>query len=158
MEVRSLIGEVPHARKNKNKKKVGVYRCHQESRPWIEIQVGVGVCGLYLVTTLFVYMKNLTVWLQWVKKSERCSVMSLWPHGLQPARLLCPWDFPGKNTGVGCHFLLQGIFLTQGSNLSLLHYRQTFLLSEPPGKTVTSVKTHLNVVVREKSDRMCSSI
>ena len=37
------------------------------------------------------------------------SVMSdsLWPHGLQPARLLCPWDFPGKRTGVGCHRLLQ---------------------------------------------------
>ena len=32
----------------------------------------------------------------------------LWPHGLQPARLLCPWSFPGKNTGVGCHFLFQG--------------------------------------------------
>ena len=32
---------------------------------------------------------------------------SLQPHGLQPTRLLCPWDFPGKNTGVGCHFLLQ---------------------------------------------------
>ena len=31
-------------------------------------------------------------------------------------RLLCPWDSPGKNTGMGCHFLLQGIFLTQGSN------------------------------------------
>ena len=31
-----------------------------------------------------------------------------------------PWNFPGKNTGVGCHFLLQGIFLTQGSNLSLV--------------------------------------
>ena len=30
------------------------------------------------------------------------------PHGLQPTRLLCPWDFPGKSTGVGCHFLLQG--------------------------------------------------
>ena len=45
----------------------------------------------------------------------------LWPHGLWPNRLLCPWDFPGKNTGVGCHFLLQGIFLTQGSNLHLLH-------------------------------------
>ena len=39
---------------------------------------------------------------------------SLWSHGLQPARLLCPWEFPGKNTGVGCHFLLQGIFPTQG--------------------------------------------
>ena len=37
---------------------------------------------------------------------------SLWPHGLQPAKLLCPWDFLGKNTGGGCHFLLQGIFLT----------------------------------------------
>ena len=42
-------------------------------------------------------------------------------------------DFPGKNTGVGCHFLLQGIFLTQGSNPGLQHCRQT-LLSEPPGK------------------------
>ena len=31
-------------------------------------------------------------------------------HGLQPAKFLCPWDFPGKNTGVGCHFLLQGIW------------------------------------------------
>ena len=49
---------------------------------------------------------------------------SLQPHGLQPTRLLCPWDFPGKNTGVGCHFLLQGIFLTQGSNPDLLHCRQ----------------------------------
>ena len=31
---------------------------------------------------------------------------SLWPHGLQPTRLLRPWDFPGKSTGVGCHCLL----------------------------------------------------
>ena len=35
---------------------------------------------------------------------------SLWPHGLYPTRLLCPWDSPGKNTGVGHHALLQGIF------------------------------------------------
>ena len=45
---------------------------------------------------------------------------SLQPHGLQPTRLPCPWDSPGKNTAVGCHFLLQGIFLTQGSDLHLL--------------------------------------
>ena len=45
---------------------------------------------------------------------------SLRPHGLQPARLFCPWDFPGKNTGVSCHFLVQGTFLTQGFNLYLL--------------------------------------
>ena len=46
------------------------------------------------------------------------------PHELQPTRLLCPWDFLGKSTGVGCHFILQGIFLTRGSNLGLLHCRQ----------------------------------
>ena len=39
-------------------------------------------------------------------------------------RLLCPWDIPGKNTAVGCDFLLQRIFPTQGSNLGLLHYGQ----------------------------------
>ena len=42
----------------------------------------------------------------------------------QPTRLHCPRDSPGKNTGVGCYLLLQGIFLTQGSNLHLLHCRQ----------------------------------
>ena len=50
---------------------------------------------------------------------------SLRPHGLQSTRLLCPWDFPGNSTGVDCHFLLQGIFPTQGSNPGLLHRRQT---------------------------------
>ena len=51
---------------------------------------------------------------------------SLRPHGLGPTRLLSPWDFLGKSTGVGCHFLLQGIFLTQGSNPGLQHCRQMF--------------------------------
>ena len=54
--------------------------------------------------------------------------VSLQPHGLWPARLLCPWNSPSKNTGVGCHSLLQGIFLTNRSNLCLLcllHCRQT---------------------------------
>ena len=52
------------------------------------------------------------------------SCLTLCSPRLKPARLLCPWDSPGKNTGVGCHPLLQGIFLTQGSNPSLLHCRQ----------------------------------
>ena len=56
------------------------------------------------------------------------SCPTLQPHGLWPASLLCPGDFPG-NTGVGCHALLQGIFLTQGSNLGLLCCRQ--ILSHP---------------------------
>ena len=49
---------------------------------------------------------------------------SLQPYGLQPTRLLYQWDSPGKNIGVGSHFLLQGIFLTQGLNSGLLHRRQ----------------------------------
>ena len=39
------------------------------------------------------------------------------------AHQACPWDFPGKNTGAGCHFLLQGIFVTWGSNPWLLHWQ-----------------------------------
>ena len=50
---------------------------------------------------------------------------SVQPRGLQPARPLCPWDPPNKNTGVGCHFLFQEIFPTQGSNTGLPHCRQT---------------------------------
>ena len=46
---------------------------------------------------------------------------SLRLHGMNPARVLCPWNSPGKNTGVGCHFLLQGIFPTQGLNMHLLY-------------------------------------
>ena len=55
-----------------------------------------------------------------------CSVVSdsLGPHGMLLTGLLCPWNFPGKNTEVGCHFLLQGIFLTQGLNPGLLHCKQ----------------------------------
>ena len=58
--------------------------------------------------------------------SVSCSVMSnsLRLHGLSPTRLLCPWSFLGKNTGVGCHSLLQCFFPTQGSNPGLLHCRQ----------------------------------
>ena len=51
---------------------------------------------------------------------DKLCLTLLWAHGLQPARLLCPWDFPIKNTGVGFNFLLLGIFPTQGSNLHLL--------------------------------------
>ena len=48
---------------------------------------------------------------------------SLQPHGLQPIRLLYPWDFPGKDTGVVCHFLLWGILSTHWSNPLNLHCR-----------------------------------
>ena len=68
------------------------------------------------------------------------------PHGVglichpMPARIPCPWDFPGKNTGVSCRSLLQGIFLTQGSNPHLLHCRQIlyhWATREAPGLALT---------------------
>ena len=61
-------------------------------------------------------------------------VQLLATFGLQPAGLFSPWDFPGKDAGVGCHFLLQGIFHIQGSNLSLLHWQVDLFTTEPPGR------------------------
>ena len=58
---------------------------------------------------------------------------------MEPARLLRPWDSPGKNPGVGCHFLLQGIFPTQGSNPGLLHCGQTTTIWAP-GKPLVFLK------------------
>ena len=73
--------------------------------------------------------KPSTVGLSKDEKSESVShsvvSYSLWPYGPQPARLLCPWDAPGQNTGVGCRSRLQGVFPTQGLNPGLLHRRQT---------------------------------
>ena len=71
-----------------------------------------------------------------------CSVVldSLRPHGLQPTRLLCPWNSPGKNTGVGFHSLLQGIFPTQGLNFCLfclLHWQVGSLPLAPPGNSLS---------------------
>ena len=80
---------------------------------------------------------------------HRCSVTQSWltlqPHALQPVRLLCPWDSPGKNTGVGCHFLLQAILPTEGLNLGLLHCRQIlyplsqYIFSPPLGIWLSEV-------------------
>ena len=55
-----------------------------------------------------------------------------------PWTVLCPWDFPGYSTGMGCHFLLQGIFPTQGSSpslLHLLHWQVGSLQLAPRGKS-----------------------
>ena len=64
-------------------------------------------------------------------------------------RLLYPWNFPGKNTGAGCHFLLQGIIRTQRSNwhlLGLLHWQVDSLPLPPPGKpTHTHTHTHTHI-------------
>ena len=73
-------------------------------------------------------------------QEEKSSIESdtLWPHGVQPARFLCPWASPGKNIGVSCHALFQGILMTQGSNphfLHLLHLQMGSLPLAWPGKS-----------------------
>ena len=73
----------------------------------------------YLLLLVFIVL----IW--WSNLMHACSVMSNYsatPWTVAP-RLLCPWNFPGKNTGMACHFPLQGIFLTQGQNQCLLHWQ-----------------------------------
>ena len=72
---------------------------------------------------------------------------SMWPYGLQPARLLCPWDSPDKNTGVGCHALLQGIFPTHGLNPCLLHWQADSLPLLPPGKPQEIFKVYFKSLI-----------
>ena len=91
-----------------------------------------------------------------------CSVMSdsLGPHGLQVTRLFCPWDFPGKNTRVGCHFLLQRIFPTQGLNPSLWHLLHWQANSLPLASLWENVK-YFNIYLiksykkKAESQKMC---
>ena len=115
---------------DKNSKKGAVYikrikpwfytshncHCHQDRKikakkdrvPTIitSFQVGcVCVCVCVCVCARTLLLSH--VWLLAIPQTAAC-------------QLLCPWDSPGKNTGVGCHFLLQGLFSTQGSNPSLL--------------------------------------
>ena len=65
---------------------------------------------------------------------------SVWPHGPQPTRLLCPWDSPGKNTGLGCHFLLQCMKMESESEVAQLY----MILSDPmdcslPGSSIRGI-------------------
>ena len=83
------------------------------------------------LVTLWTVAHQAPVAIGFSKKKTGCccyvaSVMSnsVQPPGQKPTRLLCPQDSLGKNTGVGCHFLLEGIFPTQGSNPGPLHCRQ----------------------------------
>ena len=71
-------------------------------------------------------------------------------------RLLCPWDSPGKNTGVGCHLLLQGVFMTQGSNLCLLRWQVNSLPLNHLGKTIISYYYKTSSNIRISSRNFCS--
>jgi len=100
----------------------------------------------WLSSILRLNLNQLTNDMKWKERKWNRSVVSdfLWPHGPEPARLLYPWDFPGKNTGMDCHILLQGIVPTQGSNTGLPNCRQTpYHLSPKGSEIVTKPWVHL---------------
>ena len=69
------------------------------------------------------------------------------PHGLDPTRLLCSWNSPDKNTGMGYHALLQGIFLSQGLNPGLLHCRLFTIWENPGSPTKLPLTSHTNFIL-----------
>ena len=72
---------------------------------------------------------------------------SLRPHGLQPARLLCPWNSPDRNPGVGCHFLLQGDLSDREIKPRSPKFLADCLPSEPPGKPFSNTITSPNLTL-----------
>ena len=88
------------------------------------------------------------------------SVMSnsLQPHGLQPSRFLCSWNSPDKNTGVGCHLLFQGIFLTQGLNPGPLHCRQILIWATRKESYYCHQNTVLNIFIHHLPPKFPESI
>ena len=94
--------------------------CNQWCHPAISSSDAI-FSTIYLAIFLLVNI-HVVFWLVAVQSLSHVWLLQV--HGLLPVRFLCPWVFSGKNAEVGCHFFLQGIFPTQGSNPRLLHCRQ----------------------------------
>ena len=86
-----------------------------------------------------------------------CSVMSdSWqPHGLQPTRLLCPWNFPGKNTGVICHFLHQGKESSGRQVYICIPFFSVLLVFGPLGPSILSSPFSSEVSCGKKKTNKC---
>ena len=85
------------------------------------------------------------------------SCLTLWPHGPYPIRLLCPWGFPVKSTGVGCCALLQGIVSTQGLNPHLLHLLRWEVGSLPVAPLGKPGTTALSCISRHSAISLASA-
>ena len=105
--------------------------------------------SLWLVIALSFFAGCGSFFQQQAHRSVSRSVVSdSWRlSGLEPARLLCPWNSPGKNNRVGCHSLLQGIFPTQGWNPSLLHCRGFFTVWAMREENISCPNMHLALLI-----------
>ena len=87
-----------------------------------------------------------------------CSVAQLYPTLWGPMDCTCqdpcPWNFPDENTGAGCHFLLQGIFQTQGSYLRLLHWQVGSLPLAPPGKPYMTQQFYSQTILPKRNENV----
>ena len=108
---------------------------------WAEITLWFTIVGPKIFTNLSVKCTFKVFRKCFFKVSD-----SLQPQGLQHTRFLCPWNSPVKNIGVGCHFLLQGIFLTQGSNPGLLHCRRILYHLSHQGGPIAQKKKPLSLL------------
>ena len=100
-------------------------KSHSTNTRWAET--------LYIHTYIHIYIYIMCV-------QSQLSLCSPVDYG--PSRLVCPWNFPGKNIGTGCHFLLQGIFLTQESNPHLLSLLLRFFTTNTTWETYICMYTH----------------
>ena len=108
---------------------------------------------VFRLLTLCVHMYTCKHTCMRAKSLQSCPALC---YPMVTARLLCPWDSPSKNTGMGCHALLQGIFLTQGSNphlLGPLHWWVDSLPLAPPGKP-----TYIPAAAVAKSFQSCPTL
>ena len=84
---------------------------------FLVLRLGVGGKKKQSQTCIHAHTPKVTEKEQYIWKEKKVKVaqscLTLWPHGLWPARLLCPWNSSGKNIGVSSHSLFQGIFPSQ---------------------------------------------
>ena len=105
---------------------------------WNILGQGSNLCSLHLYNML--------------RRSVVCNSVTPWT---EPARLLYPWDFPGKNTGVSCHFLLQGIFPTQGSTWVSCIAGRFYQLSHQ-GRPTIHIYTYMYIYISFRSVQFSS--
>ena len=124
------------------------------SRDWPVSLASPALAGRTFVTSAFWEARNIVCCCCCLVAQSCLTICDPWTVS---TRLPCPWDFPDKNTGVGCHFLLQEGFPTQGSNpclLCLLHWQAGSSPLAPPGEPIdvwTSMIINKGILIVECS-------
>ena len=104
--------------------------CQDQGENWM--QTGIAACGGFKICSQALQYFSLCFC---CLAGKSCPTL-LWPHGLQPARFLCPWDFPGKNTGVDCHLSSPGYLPDPEIKPMAPALAGRFFTTEQPGKPI----------------------